>query len=89
MRTAHKVVMERSGITLIFKAYQRLRGHGLRQDMFRLFAIVARYFSSPAEATPISPALALMETADARAGVDAHHAQALRSAAGAWLNVVR
>ena len=57
--------------------------------MSRLFAFLARYFSFPAEATPISPALALMETADARAGVDAHHAQELRTAAGAWLNVVR
>lgn len=57
--------------------------------MSKLFSFVARYFNSPAEATPISPALALMETADARAGVDAHHAQELRTAAGAFLNVVR
>lgn len=63
--------------------------HGPRNFMFRLFAHVAHYFRSPAEATPISPALALMESADTRAGVDAHHAQELRVAATAWLNVVR
>ncbi|WP_168164819.1 hypothetical protein [Variovorax sp. PAMC 28711] len=57
--------------------------------MSKLFSLVARYFNSPAEATPISPALALMETADSRAGVDAHHAQELRIAASAFLNVVR
>ena len=57
--------------------------------MFSLFAFVARYFRSPAEATPISPALALMESADMSAGIDAHHAQELRTAASAWLNVVR
>lgn len=57
--------------------------------MFNLLSLVARYFSAPAEATPISPAMALMETADERAGVDAHHAQELRSAASAFLNVVR
>lgn len=57
--------------------------------MFSLFAQVARFFSVPAETTPISPASALMERADASAGVDAHHAQELRTAASAWLNVVR
>ena len=36
-----------------------------------------------------SPAAALMESADARAGVDAHHAQELRVAASAWLSVIR
>lgn len=57
--------------------------------MFHFLALVARYFSSPAEATPISPAMALMERADERAGLDAHHAQELRTAASAFLNVVR
>lgn len=57
--------------------------------MSRLFAFMAQYFNAPAETTPISPALALMESADTCAGVDAHHAQELRVAASAWLNVVR
>lgn len=57
--------------------------------MFNFLALVTRYFSAPAEATPISPAMALMESADARAGLDAYHAQELRMAASAYLSVVR
>lgn len=57
--------------------------------MFSLFAPVARFFFSPAEAVPSSPASMLMESADVRAGHDAHQAQELRIAASAWLSVVR
>ena len=55
----------------------------------RLMAQVARLFQFSSVAVPASPAATLMESADARAGPDAHHAQELRSAASAWLSVVR
>jgi hypothetical protein len=58
--------------------------------MFSLFAPVARFLrSSTAAVAPASPASALMESADRRAGLDAHQAQELRIAASAWLSVVR
>jgi hypothetical protein len=58
--------------------------------MSSLLAEVARLLRSPAVMTvPASPAAALMESADTRAGVDAHHAQELRVAASAWLSVIR
>lgn len=57
--------------------------------MFSLFAQVARFFSSSADAVTSSPASILMESADVRAGHDAHQAQELRVAASAWLSVVR
>lgn len=57
--------------------------------MFSLFAQVARFFSSSADAVASSPASILMESADVRAGHDAHQAQELRVAASAWLSVVR
>ena len=57
--------------------------------MFSLVAQVARLFRFNAPETPSSPAAALMESADSRAGLDAHHAQELRAAASAWLSVVR
>lgn len=56
--------------------------------MFTLFAYVARLFRSDSAATS-NLATALMETADGRAGMDAHHAQELRAAASAWLRVIR
>jgi hypothetical protein len=55
----------------------------------RLMAQVARLFQFSSAVVPASPAASLMERADARAGLDAHHAQELRSAASAWLSVVR
>ncbi len=57
--------------------------------MFNLLAQVAQFFSSSADKAPDSPAALLMESADVRAGHDAHDAQALRVAASAWLRVVR
>lgn len=57
--------------------------------MFSLIAQVARFFRSSNASTPASHAATLMETADVRAGLDAHHAQELRVAASAWLSVVR
>ncbi len=56
--------------------------------MFSFVAQVARFLRSSG-VVPVSPASALMESADLRAGVDAHHAQELRVAASAWLSVVR
>jgi hypothetical protein len=55
----------------------------------RLMAQIAKFFQSPVNAVPASPAAALMESADLRAGLDARHAQELRGAASAWLSVVR
>ena len=57
--------------------------------MFSLFAQVARFFSTSADAVTSSPASILMESADVRAGHDARQAQELRVAASAWLSVVR
>lgn len=57
--------------------------------MFSLVAQVARLFRSNHLEAPSSPAAALMECADSRAGLDAHDAQELRAAASAWLSVVR
>ena len=56
--------------------------------MFKLIAQVACFFQST-EATSPSPAALLMQDADTRAGLDAHHAEELRIAASAWLRVVR
>jgi hypothetical protein len=56
--------------------------------MFSLIARIAAFFRS-ADETPASPASLLMESADFRAGHDAHDAQELRVAASAWLRVVR
>ena len=57
--------------------------------MFSFVAQVARLFSFNSLEMPSSPAATLMERADSRAGLDAHHAQELRAAASAWLSVVR
>ncbi|MET3913891.1 hypothetical protein ABID97_000673 [Variovorax sp. OAS795] len=57
--------------------------------MFSLIAQVARFFRSSNDSNPASHAAMLMESADVRAGLDAHHAQELRAAASAWLSVVR
>ena len=57
--------------------------------MFSLVAQVARLFRINPSEIPSSPAAVLMESADSRAGLDAHHAQELRAAASAWLSVVR
>jgi hypothetical protein len=57
--------------------------------MFSLIAQVARFFRSSNDSIPANHAATLMETADVRAGLDAHHAQELRAAASAYLSVVR
>ncbi|MBK8072537.1 MAG: hypothetical protein IPK34_11250 [Ramlibacter sp.] len=61
--------------------------------MFSLFASLTQMFSSSRAAAPaeagISPARALMESADALAGLDPHQAEELRLAASAWLSVAR
>lgn len=54
--------------------------------MFSLIAQIARFFRPSADQAPASPASLLMESADHRAGHDAHD---LRVAASAWLRVVR
>ena len=57
--------------------------------MFHLIALVARFLRPIDKAVDVSPAAILMQNADSRAGLDAHHAQELRAAASAWLSVVR
>ena len=57
--------------------------------MFQLMALVARFLRPTDKAIDASPAAILMQNADSRAGLDAHHAQELRAAASAWLSVVR
>ncbi|GAA4336147.1 hypothetical protein GCM10023165_13110 [Variovorax defluvii] len=57
--------------------------------MFSFIAQMRRRFRLAAPETATSPANILMESADCRAGLDAHHAQELRAAASAWLSVVR
>jgi hypothetical protein len=56
--------------------------------MLSLIAQVAHFLFSSTAATS-NPATARMESADIRAGLDAHHAQELRAAASAWLSVIR
>jgi len=89
MRGAHKVRLGILGKTLnlgtIVTSSARKRP---RTIMFSLIAHVARFFFSSNAATS-NPATALMESADVRAGLDAHHAQELRAAASAWLSVIR
>gem|GEM_PF-1983189 len=57
--------------------------------MFSLLASVFRFLRGNTSALAASPASMLMEHADARAGLDPHHAHELREAASAWLRVVR
>jgi hypothetical protein len=57
--------------------------------MSSFIAQVAQFFFAPADTAPASPAALLMESADLRAGMNAHDAQDLRVAASAWLSVVR
>lgn len=58
--------------------------------MYALFAQFVRFFAAarPANAQPASPRQ-LMERAGARAGQNPRQARELRSAARAWLSVVR
>ena len=77
------------GITLILDSSLHPAPLRQRNIMSSLFAHVARLLQTPAATVPASPAAALMESADLRAGLDAHHAQELRVAASAWLSVVR
>jgi hypothetical protein len=65
---------------------------GRRKSMFAFIAQAFRSLHSVSETSAgegLSPAAALMESAGSRAGVDARQAQELRSAASAWLSVVR
>lgn len=90
MHKAHEIGLEILGKTPILgfiTTPARLMGRAI--IMFSLVAQVARLFRFNTLDTPSSPAAALMESADSRAGLDAHHAQELRAAASAWLSVVR
>ncbi len=90
MCKAHKVAVESIGITLnLWFSPNTSAGSGRAHTMTRLFAQLASFFRSTADEAPSSPASLLMESADLRAGHDAHDAQDLRVAASAWLRVVR
>lgn len=58
-----------------------------------MFTLIARLLSSApatgAAAQPAGIANRLMESAEARAGQDPHHAHELRQAARAYLSVIR
>jgi hypothetical protein len=56
--------------------------------MSQLFGLLAQFFRSSDSVIP-SHASHLMESADALRGFDPHAAEELRSAASAWLSVVR
>jgi hypothetical protein len=60
-----------------------------RTIMFNTFTHWVRSIRTQQVPAPVSPAAALLESAEARAGFDPHHAQELREAASAWLRVVR
>jgi hypothetical protein len=58
--------------------------------MYALFAQIARFLpATPAPADGEGVAQQLMESAEARAGLNPHQAQELRRAAFAYLSVVR
>lgn len=60
-----------------------------RTIMFNMLSHLVRSIRPQQVQAPMSPAAALLESAEARAGFDPHHAQELREAASAWLRVVR
>jgi len=57
--------------------------------MFNMLSLLVRSIRPQQAEAPVSPAAALLESAEARVGFDPHHAQELREAASAWLRVVR
>jgi hypothetical protein len=57
--------------------------------MFALFAPIARLFTAASGPVSTGVALRLMESAGACAGHDSRHAEELRTAAYAYLRVVR
>ncbi|MDQ7958471.1 MAG: hypothetical protein RET84_21335 [Pseudomonadota bacterium] len=57
--------------------------------MFNMLSHLVRSIRPQQVQAPMSPAAALLESAEARVGLDPHHAQELREAASAWLRVVR
>lgn len=90
MFKAHEVALESLGITLNLRfSPNTSAGSGRAHTMTSLFAHIASFFRTTADEAPASPASILMESADLRAGHDAHDAQDLRVAASAWLRVVR
>lgn len=90
MSKTHETWLENLGITLnLWLSPTTSAGPGRANIMFSLFATIASFFRTTANETPASPASLLMESADLRAGHDAHDAQDLRVAASAWLRVVR
>jgi hypothetical protein len=90
MHKAHETDLEKLGKTLNLEFITTpARLTRPAYVMFSLVAQVARVFRFNTFEIPLSPAAALMESADSRAGLDAHHAQELRAAASAWLSVVR
>lgn len=87
MSKAHEAVLEILGITPNLRCTPNTSaGSGRATIMFSLIAQIARFFRPSADQAPASPASLLMESADHRAGHDAHD---LRVAASAWLRVVR
>lgn len=81
--------LETLGKTLILGSSQ-LFTHVGDPDMYSLFSLIARFIPLASSATPANGvAHNLMERAEAGAGRDPQQAQELRSAAYAYLSVVR
>lgn len=90
MRDTHNLALEILGKTLnLGFIITPARATGRARFMFTFLAQIARLFRAKTLEAPASPAAALMESADSRAGMSAHQAQELRAAASAWLSVVR
>jgi hypothetical protein len=86
MHEAHEVALDDLGKTLILlSSQQRAPGAPI---MFALIARISR-FLRPAAARRQSVARSLLESAEARAGLNPHQARELREAARAYLSVVR
>jgi len=90
MRVVHKQGDEKQGKTLILQVILTTAWLDVpRTAMFSVLSLLVRAFRKPLDAAELSPAAALLESADSRAGHDPHHAHELREAAAAWLRVVR
>jgi len=89
MRASHEGGLGYLGKTLNINTTPLGRGFLSRIPMSYLIAQLTQFFAPSSAPIPVSPAAALMESADLCAGFDARHAQELRFAASAWLRVVR
>jgi hypothetical protein len=81
-----KEALENKGKTLMLYSSRQLPSRGL---MYALFAQVLRLMTAGSRSGPAVIPRLLLEKAEARAGSNPHQAAELRSAALAYLRVVR